>query len=297
MEPLHVKAMFGLKDEVLTSELLNELNENGETVWHVAAEFGSLRHVPESLFTADVLHKTDKYGKTVLTVAAASELKYIPKHLFNKDILNKQGKYGNSIWHIAAQYNTLKEIPVHFLTSEALSQKKTNGDTVWHIAAEFGTLRDIPKSLFSTESLVQMGYSHTVWELIAQYRLIKDVPEHLISKELFENFVPEDRAYIDNVVSNRLDRLNIFLKHNPSFFKDLEFKDPRLVFLEVNESLVFKFIGIDDKVILNKNGVAVGKKNLDSIKSAVSFIEQTYPHIEQSISLPNNSLTVQSFVL
>lgn len=48
---LHEKAKTSLKGEVLTTELLNERDKIGDTVWHIAAEYNTLQDIPDDIFT------------------------------------------------------------------------------------------------------------------------------------------------------------------------------------------------------------------------------------------------------
>lgn len=67
---------------------------------------------------------------------------------------------------------------------------------------------------------------------------------------------------------------------------------------EVEEDrLVFKFNGIKDNIVLCNKEVTIKNNTFTTLNNAVSFIEKTYPDVEQSIILPNKALTVEQFVL
>lgn len=89
MVSLHEKAKTSLKDEILTKELLNERDENGDTVLHVAAE-----------------HNT---------------INTIPKHLLTCNALKEKNSQVDTVWHIIAFKNNFKDIPENLLTTEDLN--------------------------------------------------------------------------------------------------------------------------------------------------------------------------------
>lgn len=55
--PLHEKAEYGTLKDVknLTTETLNLVADLGNTVWHIAAQYGTLNDIPRHLFTGDAL--------------------------------------------------------------------------------------------------------------------------------------------------------------------------------------------------------------------------------------------------
>ena len=136
--------------------------------------------------------------------------------------------------------------------------------------------------------------------------MLQKLPLHLIEKDLLdmkkangENlFDSENVAYVEKVLQMPAN-LNLFMKENPYLAKQVEFRDPRLVFEEIGEDcLYFRFQGVKDKILLNSDGVFIKKVNHKTLSNAVTFIEKNYKNIEQSISLPvNNALTVEHFVL
>ena len=93
---LHEKAKKELlKDEdfsLITTDMLNEAQHDGNTVWHMAAGFNCLDS--------------------------------IPKHLFTEESMNLKNQFGETVLHIAALSNTLKNVPKEILTYDSLMQKK-----------------------------------------------------------------------------------------------------------------------------------------------------------------------------
>ena len=188
---------------------------------------------------------------------------------------------------------------------------RNHGNTVWHLAAET-TFRGIPKHLFTSDALAQEdGRGQTVWVQLAENDTLKDIPEHLINKDLLKMknldnkslFNTKDRNYIKKVLQLP-SKLTDFINKNPAQAKDIEHRDSRFVLEEANDNeLLFKFTGIEGKVILNKEGAYINNilvsgnpQEASPLSNAVTFIEKAY-NIEQSISLPKNSLTVEPFVL
>lgn len=270
--------------------------------------------------------------------AASRVLKHVPSHLLTEKSLNVTGEKNRTVFHVAAKYNSLSQIPVHLLTSNSLYRRDDNGATVLHLAAlknsfekslttlkiekklttdsvaiwqdifqnisQISSLNDIPEHLISQEAMNYTTKTRlTVWAFAANNKTLKHVPEHLINLHLLSMQTPDgnlfndnDTKYIKSVVEARKLR---FLERHPNLIKTLELADPRLKLTEVTEdSLVFNFSGIVDKVILNKDGAFLNIEKFDTLGHAVSFIENTYPGIEKSIFLPaNNALQVKEFVL
>lgn len=130
---LHQKANNKLlKGEFLTIEALNEKQENGQTVWHCAAWWHSLKDIPESLFNEYSLNLKDDEGGTVWhNVAIRGNLKYIPKHLFTNDALAKVDQYGRSVWHYIAQNQTIRDVPEHLITKDLLDIQFNEDDKAY----------------------------------------------------------------------------------------------------------------------------------------------------------------------
>lgn len=268
---LHEKVFLRrLKDEIFTTELLNERDHYSNTIWHLAAAYNTLKDIPEHFFTEEALNSRDFNHQTV--------------------------------WHLAAKYKTLKDIPPHVFTASALAQKNKDGDTVWHIAAMFDSLAEIPVHVFD-ESLANKNNSgQSVWLLIKTHGTIKDVPLHLINKELLNHdetpFNENEQTYIHNVISKRDAMLNDFLATNPIIAKDIDLRDPRLKLSEVKDNTVyFRFEGVKDKISLTKDGVFIKKINHKTLSNAVTFIENNYANIEQSLALPQKVIELENFVL
>lgn len=136
----HEKAKNGLLErEVLTTELLNERDEYGNTVWHKAASYNHLDQIPQHLFTADVFNQTNENEITVWQAAAEQDLSFIPIYLFTEEALSN--KLWGNVWHTAAEFSTLKDIPKHLFTKDVLSLSNENGAIVWHFVAGSDTLK------------------------------------------------------------------------------------------------------------------------------------------------------------
>lgn len=307
---LHEKARTSLKGEVLTVELLNKLDKFNNTVWHIAANLETLKDIPRHLFTKDVMNQKNDHGHTVWDLAVENELSGIPEHLFTKKVLTEETvRRGSIFMHAAAKYSTLNAIPQHLFSEKILNKKNSDGQTVWHVAAKYGTLNVIPKHLFTSTALIKLDNSgESVWQYIATNELIAEVPLRLITKDLLdmkdnrENilFCNIDKAYINNVITERLNNsFTDFITNNPELEKDIVHRDPRLILEEASRNeLVFRFTGIEDKVILAKDGVFLNNENYKTLNTAVLFMENNYENIEKSISLPvNDALYVGKFVL
>ena len=337
----HIAAKNGtLKDipkELFTEEAMNQINSDEKTVWHIAAaSYNSFIKMPLHLLTETILNKKDKFERTVLHEAAENNtLKYIPLNLFTKNGVEQRNKHGenvlhtaaefnslcdipkhlmikevldiatrntcDTVWHVAAKNTSLKHIPKHLFTEESLNYKNMEGETVWHVAAWFDTFKYIPKHFFSEKVMNQKNNDgHTVWQTI-NYVSLQDVPKHLINNKL-PNMNPAAVVYINKVLQERLN-YNIFIEKHPELERDVEFRDSRLVVKEaIEDRLIFKFDVIDadetdPDIILNKFGAYMDTVNHGTLSKVVQFIEENYENIEQSISLPKNSLTVENFVL
>lgn len=272
MTTLHEKAKFSLKDEFLTTELLNESDENNNTVWHFAAQHNTLKDIPIHLFTEDDFNQKSVFGYTVWDIAnnrqSLLNIEKLPKVFYEKTFL----------FHHAAATNKLKYVPLSYFTHEALNRKDKEGLSVWRRASENGTLEDIPKHLITADLL----------------ELFED-GQPVISRSI-------DRDYINHVLTMP-DRLMKLFKKFPRLEKEVEFRDERLILDDVRGNrAIFKVCSEWNEpvvVVLWERGVSVTSypENHKTLNQAVSFIEKTYHHVEQSISLPKNNVIVQPFVL
>lgn len=228
--------------------------------------------------------------------------------------LNKRTSAGNTVWHVAALYNTLKDIPKNLFTIKALSQIDADKRTVWHLAAQRGALNTIPKNLFTSEALAQVDkFGSTVWENLIEKNSLPDIPLHLITLNLLEmrngnNFVfkEKDRSYIEKVVYNRTVMFNEFIAANPQFAKDVEHRDERLKVADAtHEKIFFSFDGVNDLIVLAKEGVFINNiivsgnpPEASPLNEAVLFIENNYENVEKSIPIPTEKSSIlDSFVL
>lgn len=256
MGKLHEKAKKRTLKSVksITAEMLNERDENNNTVWHLAAEYGSLKD--------------------------------IPSHLFTEEVLKKVNSSENSVWKIATEYNALKDIPKHLFTTEAMAQKSRYGDTVLHLAAYFDVLKDIPSHLLTPEAMTEKGaHDRTVWHIAKQNntlpKVLKMIPNNLISLEMLSlkdahgvlifNKHSIEQRYITNIVELP-EGLKAFVAEN----NHLDIKDERLKLVRATKSeLRFSFPGYRNRISLTKKGVFIGENAYKSINDAVSFIENT----------------------
>ena len=112
-------------------------------------------------------------------------------------------------------------------------------------------------------------------------------------------FKEDDVLYINDVLEQRANNsLKDFITNHPNLENDILLRDPRLKLIDVKDNnVIFSFEGIKDDIILNKDGAFIENVNHEMLSNAVQFIEANYGNIEQSISLPKNSLTEEQFVL
>ena len=375
---LHEKAQTSLKGEVLTTKLLKKENSLGESVWHLAALYGSIKDIPQHLFTeeavnyidgtgntawataaecgtlgnipemfpkilkqvnkntlqgvfhlaaragtlnkinpdfmtTEALSKPDYKGNTVWHLAAQRDgLGYIPKNLFTEEVLALKNLEGQSVLISAARHYCLNHIPPHVFTDKTINQIDSTGNTIFHLSAGNNTLEFIPDCLLTKNVMNSKNYQgDSVFSIIANSihrNILQKLPVSLIDKDLLNMKTEEGRSlfniydttYIEEVLQLQLsDKLQGFINSNPSLAKDIEFHDPRLIPFDVKDnSVCFQFEGVEEQVFLNKDGVFLNNENYNSLNEAVLFIQQTYPHIEQSLLLPNStSFDVQAFTL
>lgn len=182
---------------------------------------------------------------------------------------------------IAAWSNTLKDIPQDLFTEEALNSKDKIGRTIWHTAAKYGTLKEIPKHLFTKEAFYQKDkYGYTVWRNLKSGKTLSAVPHNLITSNLLDIkdkgmkpvFNEIDIDYINEVLQIP-EKLNNFIKANPTMAKDIEHRDPRYVINEVlANGLSLEFEWVKDKITLRKDGsVSIGENLCDSLKEATKI--------------------------
>ena len=313
MGNLHEKAKRRTLKSVknITTDMLNELDDFGDTVWHTAAWFKTLNYIPKELFTSEALAQKDAFGDTVWHQAAQTGvLNAIPEHLFTEASLGLTNSKGMTLWEKAVQARTLNQIPKYLFTKEILNKRTAAGDTLWHYAAITKTLNAIPKHLFTYESLNQRNNSgNAVWLFMNDLKMLKEIPKHLITSKLLDMklsngefvFTKSTRNYIKNVLEMP-EKLKEFIKNAPNLEREIEFKDERLILTKVNkESVVFDFEGYKKSISLTKEGVFMNNEKYKSLKDAVSFIEESELNIEKSMPLPSMSavsaVSVELFTL
>ena len=125
---LHEKAKTSLKDENLTTELLNKRNDVGSTVWHIAAQYGTLKDIPFHLLTTEAFALKNVFGDSVFHDAAhwVHSLKSIPEHLFTAHTFKTLNHGGFTVCDYVARYETLKYIPKSFITLDLFNFCKKN---------------------------------------------------------------------------------------------------------------------------------------------------------------------------
>lgn len=332
---LHEKAKKGLlKGDEFTIDLLNQKDDNGITVLRTAILFNTIAKIPAHLITKEALDEKHQGNSTAWHDAAITDtLKFIPKHLFSVESLNSTDEWGMTVWHTAAQHDSLKDIPKHLFSVDALNSEDRFERNVWCIAASYGSLKDIPKSLFTKDILFQKScgafFLHTallknissfhcipkklltydvlsqtddngvsVWELLAVNKQLQQVPIPLINKELLQMTNKKGKPIFNKSNSKYITTVSEFIENNPVFAKDIEFHDPRLELLDIeNNKYFFKFDGIEDKIILSIDGVSIANNTFETLTDTVLFIEKNYDNVEQSMSLPKNTLKLDPFVL
>ena len=123
--------------ELFTAEALNKVDNNYNTVWHIAFDFASkqgifnksINSMPLNLLTKDLLKQQNKSGQNVLFLAM-NNLKYIPQGLITTEALNQCDNLGNTAWHGAATCNSYKQIPTSLFPENLFQLKKRDGELV-----------------------------------------------------------------------------------------------------------------------------------------------------------------------
>lgn len=134
---------------------------------------------------------------------------------------------------------------------------------------------------------------------------IKIIRDDEWSKPLFNE---KDLSYRNKTLLNNKN-LGEFITVNPELTKDIELtrnrnpdsvkNAPRLTVNKIKyNSVCFNFKGIEDMVILNKDGAFINGENHKTLNEAVGFIEENYPNIEQSLEIPHQqTLNIEPFIL
>ena len=256
---LHERIKYGYKldDLELTTELLNERDSGGDTVWHSAACMGALMNIPQ--------------------------------HLFTKDAMNQ--KNGETVWHTAALYGSLQHIPQHLFTEEALNEEDERGNNVWHVIAtvESAHYKAFPKNL---EDVPFRNRLQDIPQHLIVPNLLK--MKNRAQKSLFNT---KDRKYIKKVLQlpaklNGFIKNNPNLAKDLEF-RDPRLK----LIEASKTALIFKFEGTEEQVILNNDGAAINDKNFNTLNNAVSFIELNHPVEQSISLPANKAETVENFVL
>lgn len=265
---------------------------------HYAAKNNTLKDIPKHLFTEEALTQFDDNGSTVWHIAAANNtLQHIPTHLFTVEAFNQMNKYGSSVWDFANNKHSLIDVIEHQLPKVFFDKT-----LLFHDAAVFGKLKYINLDFFTHEAMNKKDKDgKNVLSKAATWNRLTEIPKHLITKDLVgdvQEYSVDDRNYITHVLAMP-NRLTDFIKENTSLERAIELRDTRLVLDEASRhSLIFKFRGIKDSIILNKKGAFLNNEKFDTLHETVAFIENTYPNIEQSIPVPYTpSLKVEQFNL
>lgn len=223
--------------------------------------------------------------------------------LITTEMLNKQDQQGDTVWVRAAAHDSLNAIPSHLFTEDVLNFKNSTGNTTWQWFAKFKKLNDKSINLIIKEALQSSKPIVNNWRITpGQLDLVNKYLINLKNKYDLHIFAIQDVDYIENVLRIP-ERLDDFIKVYPARAKEIEFRDPRLKLVDVGLSLSFRFDGIFDTVILNKEGVFLHHKNYatndylklknyHTLNNVVSFIEQTYPNIEKSLVLPKKDVSI-----
>lgn len=289
-------------EHLFTEEALNYKDKIGRTVWHNAAICESLKYIPKLFFTEEALAQTDLLNRSVwYYFARHGKNDDLPVNLLTRNALTHVDKDLKTVLHSAAIGGTLKYFPQHFLTDDILNIKDRENCTFLHLAAIYKAFHFVPKHLL-TEELLNQGdkTGNSVWDLVAMNEQIKHVPQSLITKNLLKNklFGEDDKAYINKILLLP-EKLDVFIKNHSHLEKDIIHRDPRFDLTDVGEhALHFKFDGIAENIVLMNAGVFINGKHYKALNHAGVFLENNYPDVEKSIVLPvNNSLTVEKFVL
>lgn len=161
-----------------------------------------------------------------------------------------------------------KSLKVEVLTTELLNEKDEFDMTVWHYAALYGTLKDIPKRFFTKEVLNQRNYRGiTTWHFAATGNSFKDIPKRFFTGDAFSQ-------------KNDCEKT---VWHCAAYWNRLKDIPKHLI----NKNLL-TMKNIKDEIKDENHG---------TLSKAVQFIEKNYSNVEQSISLPKNSLKLEHFVL
>lgn len=151
---LHAMTVSGTLQYV-PSRLINAAtllahDDDGETVWHVAARCKHLDLLPVAEYKEHLLVKNNKGHTPVYLAAINGCLNQIPEAILDRQMLYVTITYlrgGKTTMHEAAENHHLWQVPKKFMTIEGLSLVDSYGDTVLHTAARAGSVNNIPLSL------------------------------------------------------------------------------------------------------------------------------------------------------
>ena len=154
----HVAAISGMLNLLpLDEEVLRTKNADKDTVFHVAAEHGTLDQIPYSLLTVENMTLLGADDETPLhTAGMMGHLEQVPHAVMNDKTLAMQDSEGCSVLCRAAA-GGIKHIPEHLLTMENLSEQSKLGTPIYR-AASTGFLADIPGKFLTLETMTNDGF-------------------------------------------------------------------------------------------------------------------------------------------
>lgn len=112
---------YGINTNSITKEMLKERGELDETIFHIAADSGTLSKIPKELWSKEAWLETNQNGDTVLHLATSGqEFHLIPKDLLNKKILRTKNLAKETIISYICAYQPLKNLPKKLLSDGIL---------------------------------------------------------------------------------------------------------------------------------------------------------------------------------
>jgi len=160
--PVHLAARYGrlnqVPQSVLTSKNMLIQNDVGWNVLHFATRYGSLAQLPQHVFTAENLLAKDNRHWTPLHAISTNgrDFNHLPHNLLTVANMMVGDKGGWTPLHACAKYGHLDQVPKLVLTVETLLLSDVDGDTPLSVAVENEHLVQVPLGLAFPESIREL---------------------------------------------------------------------------------------------------------------------------------------------
>lgn len=141
--------------EKLTQNLLESINDQGESLLHILAKTKQFEYVPKDRLSPHNIRLKDKEGKTVLDLLTEDQLSLIPGRFLTHEDLVKRTNSEDTLLQNYIRRDKIHEINPNLLTKETLLLENPSGVTCFMTAIAYGYYQCIPEALFTEENILK----------------------------------------------------------------------------------------------------------------------------------------------